>query len=786
MKRHETIQCRSILDKLMKHEDSYPFLRPVDLNMVPDYLQIIKNPMDFTTIQRKLVDGAYGHQNEFADDIRLIFTNCSDYNPEGSEILEMSNELSELFESEFMISFDSGGRLQEFMSPAKIEKQEEILAQITKRKKRKTSSEIGEGATKKISPSKKEEASLPQPNENQAGIQQNVSPPAKKRGRKPKVQQVATVGPPTQQPQTPQSDALLPPPPSNLVQDTNLPTPVLEPQTAVTPVGTQSHDSVPKTVETPQPTHQIIASSQPLPDVQSPPSEISPPTQLPKENPVVSPSEPVQTQPNPSTEISTTNSQEPRKDDSESIRALEAQKYLEMKYSLPPGTMSSSSQYPRAVKVTQAPLRPPIPPVVLEVPPASPAAEPPIATTVVQGYRPLSQAREAEKRQVITEAEEEGRDLTPFYEGIHKFCINRFFSDDIGKVDVTHIGPFLKSIADLCNRFFINEKGEVEKVRDPGELNVEPSENQTVKEEVKPMEVDALPATEKNEETKLEVPPAVEKSSREKPAKQEYVEDHYVLESNNEGGLTNSFILPEGQLLTQVNDPLQINTKQGEYSETVLHYAVRSNIVCVVDAICKHPLLNPLIVDASGFTPLDRAKEFHVRGRINTILRIVEDAYRKRIKLNPLLLVGAPPIPKKEKEYISLKLKYDDHTQEKHCNCCHICKSSISSRPRQFKGCDSCNYIICENCFGRHVSLKWADAMNAERYICPVCLGICLCHRCVTRGPPSWFGIANPNWRDPKTVAAEVENYQKKVAQVQQNLGITQIPLKLTLASKRS
>lgn len=59
-----------------------PFSRPVDvigLN-IPDYLEIIQKPMDLGTIKKKLMGKEYANQDEFLEDVYLIFENCRKYN----------------------------------------------------------------------------------------------------------------------------------------------------------------------------------------------------------------------------------------------------------------------------------------------------------------------------------------------------------------------------------------------------------------------------------------------------------------------------------------------------------------------------------------------------------------------------------------------------------------------------------------------------------------------------------------------------------------------------------
>lgn len=50
-----------IVKKLRRHENAWPFNQPVDpvALKVPDYLQIVKNPMDLGTIEDKINKGRF-------------------------------------------------------------------------------------------------------------------------------------------------------------------------------------------------------------------------------------------------------------------------------------------------------------------------------------------------------------------------------------------------------------------------------------------------------------------------------------------------------------------------------------------------------------------------------------------------------------------------------------------------------------------------------------------------------------------------------------------------------
>ena len=65
-----------------------PFREPVDpkqLN-IPDYLEIIKQPMDLSTIKTKLDTGQYSDPWSFVDDVWLMFDNAWLYNKKSSRV----------------------------------------------------------------------------------------------------------------------------------------------------------------------------------------------------------------------------------------------------------------------------------------------------------------------------------------------------------------------------------------------------------------------------------------------------------------------------------------------------------------------------------------------------------------------------------------------------------------------------------------------------------------------------------------------------------------------------
>uniref|UniRef100_A0A8D0G2A3 Bromodomain containing 1 n=1 Tax=Sphenodon punctatus TaxID=8508 RepID=A0A8D0G2A3_SPHPU len=71
---------RSVLDQLQEKDSARIFAQPVNLKEVPDYLDHIKLPMDFSTMRKRLDAQGYKNLNEFEEDFSLIVDNCMKYN----------------------------------------------------------------------------------------------------------------------------------------------------------------------------------------------------------------------------------------------------------------------------------------------------------------------------------------------------------------------------------------------------------------------------------------------------------------------------------------------------------------------------------------------------------------------------------------------------------------------------------------------------------------------------------------------------------------------------------
>jgi bromodomain adjacent to zinc finger domain protein 1A len=91
-------EIESILNELMKHEDSWPFLKPVPKREA-HYYEVIAKPMDFSKIKNNINNFKYNDYTQIVEDIRLVFQNCKSYNEPGSDIYKTAQRMANLFEN---------------------------------------------------------------------------------------------------------------------------------------------------------------------------------------------------------------------------------------------------------------------------------------------------------------------------------------------------------------------------------------------------------------------------------------------------------------------------------------------------------------------------------------------------------------------------------------------------------------------------------------------------------------------------------------------------------------
>ncbi|KAF5751002.1 hypothetical protein HS088_TW02G00012 [Tripterygium wilfordii] len=90
-----------ILDRLQKKDTYGVFSEPVDLNELPDYLDVVEHPMDFSTVRKKLAGGVYSYLEQFEKDVFLICSNAMQYNAPDTIYFRQARSIQELAKKNF-------------------------------------------------------------------------------------------------------------------------------------------------------------------------------------------------------------------------------------------------------------------------------------------------------------------------------------------------------------------------------------------------------------------------------------------------------------------------------------------------------------------------------------------------------------------------------------------------------------------------------------------------------------------------------------------------------------
>jgi len=84
--------------KIKTHDSSWPFLKPVDRSQVPDYYDIIKDPIDLEAIQKRVESENYYITREiFLSDVKRMCENCRTYNHPDTEYYQCANDIENEF-----------------------------------------------------------------------------------------------------------------------------------------------------------------------------------------------------------------------------------------------------------------------------------------------------------------------------------------------------------------------------------------------------------------------------------------------------------------------------------------------------------------------------------------------------------------------------------------------------------------------------------------------------------------------------------------------------------------
>ena len=95
-----THKCMPVVEALIDDQFGWVFHDPVDPVALglPDYFDVVKNPMHLSLVKKKLESAIYGDMELFARDVRLVFENAILYNGEASEVGELAQTMLHKFD----------------------------------------------------------------------------------------------------------------------------------------------------------------------------------------------------------------------------------------------------------------------------------------------------------------------------------------------------------------------------------------------------------------------------------------------------------------------------------------------------------------------------------------------------------------------------------------------------------------------------------------------------------------------------------------------------------------
>jgi histone acetyltransferase len=91
---------QEIFTNIEKSDHSWPFMEAVRQEEVPDYYNVIKDPIDLSKIQEKLNNGIYKTKEMFLADITLMCENCKTFNPPDTIFYKTAHDLHRLCDQE--------------------------------------------------------------------------------------------------------------------------------------------------------------------------------------------------------------------------------------------------------------------------------------------------------------------------------------------------------------------------------------------------------------------------------------------------------------------------------------------------------------------------------------------------------------------------------------------------------------------------------------------------------------------------------------------------------------
>ncbi|EDO44902.1 predicted protein, partial [Nematostella vectensis] len=88
---------KRMLRSLQSHKMAWPFLEPVSGLDVPGYYDVIKEPMDLSTVEDKITSKKYATLEQFVSDVTRIFDNCRFFNGKDTPYYRCAEVLEAVF-----------------------------------------------------------------------------------------------------------------------------------------------------------------------------------------------------------------------------------------------------------------------------------------------------------------------------------------------------------------------------------------------------------------------------------------------------------------------------------------------------------------------------------------------------------------------------------------------------------------------------------------------------------------------------------------------------------------
>jgi len=90
--------------QITQHRNGNIFHNPIRTVEAPDYHDIVKRPMDLKTIKARVKDGLIANSLEYQRDCLLMFANAMMYNPPGSDVYQMAEDVSLIASATYVLN----------------------------------------------------------------------------------------------------------------------------------------------------------------------------------------------------------------------------------------------------------------------------------------------------------------------------------------------------------------------------------------------------------------------------------------------------------------------------------------------------------------------------------------------------------------------------------------------------------------------------------------------------------------------------------------------------------